>query len=179
MVALDGSTDIEMFPLVETTLQMPPHILCKLPEQGPEQPSQQWPGQIQPFLSKVITVIFLSPAEPTHEKLVDGVPNEETLLRFAVLFCSDVREYLLLENTRRVPDTVFLRNVTGATTTADEIQCDILPLNNEGLLERWPEQVHHFSVGQVVNDVLNDITIRNVSQSPEDDDNRDVRADVW
>jgi hypothetical protein len=99
VVALYGRTNVKVLALIQATLQVSSYVLCELSKQDTKQSSQQWPGQIQSLLAKVIAIVLFSAAQPTHEKLVNSISQEEPLFRFAMLFGSYMRQDFLLQNT--------------------------------------------------------------------------------
>jgi hypothetical protein len=61
-------------------LQMTINITCQFSEEHSEQICQQRSGKVQSFLSKMVTVIQLSPFHGGKKESVDHVPKEVGLL---------------------------------------------------------------------------------------------------
>mmetsp|Transcript_5657 Transcript_5657/g.11878 ORF Transcript_5657/g.11878 Transcript_5657/m.11878 type:complete len:546 (-) Transcript_5657:105-1742(-) len=178
VVRFDGRADVEVSSLVETALQVPADVLGQFPEENPEESPQQRPGQVHAFFSEMVAVVLHRASQLAHEQFVDGVPEKITFFDLAAHLRADVRQHLLLQDTGRVSDPIVLGDVLGAASSSNKIQRHVLPLDDEGLLERGPEDVHHLPVRQVVHDQLDDVAIRHVPKRAEHHHDGHVRTDV-
>ena len=79
-------------------LQIAVHIPGQLPEQHTEQIREERSRQIQPLLSKVITVVQISSFKRGEEKTMNHVSEEVRLFRLGTLRHGDMRQHLFLED---------------------------------------------------------------------------------
>mmetsp|Transcript_22840 Transcript_22840/g.55057 ORF Transcript_22840/g.55057 Transcript_22840/m.55057 type:complete len:286 (-) Transcript_22840:1140-1997(-) len=146
VVALDRRPDVKMLPLVQTPLQVPPHVLGQFTKQYPKQSPQQRSRQVQPLLPEVIPIVLRGPTQLAHEKFVNRISHEKSLLGLAVLLRADVGQDLLLQYPRRVPYAIVLRDIACGSPPSNEIERHLLLLDDEGFLEGGTEEVHHLPV---------------------------------
>mmetsp|Transcript_40541 Transcript_40541/g.53360 ORF Transcript_40541/g.53360 Transcript_40541/m.53360 type:complete len:237 (-) Transcript_40541:535-1245(-) len=89
-----------------------------------------------------------------------------------------MRKHFFLKNIFRVLDTVSLTHILSTPTTANEIKSHSLVLNDKCLFQRGPKAFHHLCVRKVVNNVFQDISVRNKPKGSKDDHHRNIGTDV-
>jgi hypothetical protein len=95
-------------------------------------------------------------------------------LRLAMLANADVGQHFLLQNFLGVTDSRLFGHSRLGPAGADEVQGHMLFLDHEGLVQTWLDQLHHFLILKVVNDVLQNVTIGHKAEGPENDDDVDL-----
>ena len=178
MIRFNGRTNIEVLAFVQTSLQMLANIERQFPKQNSKERSQQGSRQVQSLFTKMITIIFFGPSQFTRQQLVNGIAQKESLFGFTVFFGTDVRQDFLLQNTTGISNSIVLGNISGRTTSSNKIEGHILTLNDKGFFQRRSKEIHHFSVGQIVDNVFDDIPIGNVPQSPKDNDDGNIGPNI-
>mmetsp|Transcript_18935 Transcript_18935/g.35124 ORF Transcript_18935/g.35124 Transcript_18935/m.35124 type:complete len:296 (+) Transcript_18935:2004-2891(+) len=151
----DRRLDIEVLVLVQAPLELRPDILLELPEQRPEEAAEEGPREVQPLLPEVVPVVLVAPSQPAHQQFVHRVPQEKHFPSLAPLPHANVWQHFAPEQVPSVRNTLLGYNVLGAASLAYEVESDLLLLYDEGFLETGPEEVHHLSVLEVVDHVLN------------------------
>mmetsp|Transcript_112575 Transcript_112575/g.323553 ORF Transcript_112575/g.323553 Transcript_112575/m.323553 type:complete len:119 (-) Transcript_112575:382-738(-) len=95
-----------------------------------------------------------------------------------MLFGSDMRQDFLLQNTLGITNTIILCHISCTSTTSNKVQCYFLTLDDKCLFQTWTEEIHHFSIGQIVDHMFDNVTIGHVSQGPENDNHRYISSNV-
>ncbi len=175
---LDGGLDVEFAMLLDTLLQVTIDIASDFAEEHAEQVGHKRTTKVDTLLAEVITVIDLTTVKGSQQETVDHVTEEVGLLGVGALRGGNVRQHLLLENLLCVDGTLRTRETGGGTTTTDEVKSNVAILDDESLFNAWLEHLEHGRVVEVVADVLQDFTIGHDAEGTEDNDNRDVVADV-
>ena len=83
-------------------------------------------------------------------------------------------QHLLLQNLLGVLDAALLGNPGFGASGADEVERDILLLDHKGFVQTRLDHLHHLGVLEVVDDVLEDVSVGDESECAEDDDDRDL-----
>ena len=66
-----------------------------------------------------------------------GLPQEISLFCFTEVTDSDMRKHLFLKDFLGVFDSFLFCDTRSRSTCTDEIECNILFLNDERLIQRW------------------------------------------
>ena len=175
---LYGQLQVEVFPLVDELLGVHPHLLHEVSEEAAEEEGEEGTGQVKSLVAVVIPVVQLPSAQRGEEQPVHHVPQEVGLPRLAELGDTDVGQHLLLQNFLGVLDPLLLGDSGPGAPGTDEIQGDVLLLNDKGLVEGGLHHLHQLGVVEVVDDVLEDVSVGHETQRPEHDHDGNLLLDV-
>jgi len=85
---------------------------------------------------------------------VDHIAEEVSLLGLAVVADADVGQHFLLEDLLGVLDTPLFGHTRPGASSADEAERYVAVLDDEGLVQRGLDALHHFLVFEVVHNML-------------------------
>mmetsp|Transcript_23656 Transcript_23656/g.48975 ORF Transcript_23656/g.48975 Transcript_23656/m.48975 type:complete len:275 (+) Transcript_23656:2672-3496(+) len=95
-----------------------------------------------------------------------------------MLLCPNMWQNLLLQNARCITNTIILCHIPRRSSSPDEVQGHFLLLNHKRLLQTRTKQIHHLPISQIIHHMLDNISIRHISQRPKNNHHRDIRPNI-
>mmetsp|Transcript_25103 Transcript_25103/g.72303 ORF Transcript_25103/g.72303 Transcript_25103/m.72303 type:complete len:422 (-) Transcript_25103:220-1485(-) len=175
---LERLGDVGRLAPVQLPLQGLPEVLDGLAPEPRPRGRDQGPGQVDPLLAEVISVIFQVSAKVAQQQPVAHVADEVCLARLDVGRPPDVRQQLLLQQLPRILDAHVARGAHGRAALRQEVQCQLLRVDGRRVLDRVAARVQHREVAEVVDDALQDVLVRDDAEPAEHDDEGHLHAEV-
>ncbi len=174
----DTDLDIERLTLVQEELRIRSHLLDQRFEEAAEEKREQRAGQVQALVAQVVAIVELATPERGHQQPVHHVAQKVSLLRLAKVADTHMGQHLLLQDVLGVLDTLLLGHTGPRATCANETQRHIAVLDDEGLVQRGLDLLHHLLVLEVVDNMLEDVAVGLEAERTEHHNDRYLLLDV-